>query len=100
MTDKQEQQKKNFQDFRALIEGRKRLDELPDPFVDQLVAMWKTDRPTLEEKFRRSAEREKASPKPGRMAPDFALRDLDSGQLVRLSEHRDKPVGLIFGSYT
>ena len=99
MTDKQEQQK-NMADFRALIEGRKRLDELPDPFVDRLVAMWKTDRPTLEERFRRSAKREKASPKSGSMAPDFSLRELDSGRLVRLSDHRDKPVGLIFGSYT
>ena len=44
-------------------------------------------------------------PKPGTPAPDFELDVLTSerkrtGQRVRLSSLRGKPVGLIFGSYT
>src|SRR5260370_38066494 len=38
---------------------------------------------------------------PGQPAPDFALKPLDGGQLVRLSSFRgQRPVVLVFGSYT
>jgi len=38
---------------------------------------------------------------PGQSAPDFALKPLDGGNLVRLSSFRgQKPVVLVFGSYT
>jgi hypothetical protein len=38
---------------------------------------------------------------PGQPAPDFALKPLDGGSLVRLSSFRgQRPVVLVFGSYT
>lgn len=44
---------------------------------------------------------EKTAPKPGDMAPDFELTELDGHTTVRLSDYRDKkPVALIFGSHT
>jgi hypothetical protein len=37
----------------------------------------------------------------GDPAPDFALPSVDGSRIVRLSEeYRDRPVALIFGSYT
>jgi hypothetical protein len=50
-------------------------------------------------------ERQARVPKLGEMAPDFELDVLTSdrgrtGEKVRLSSLRGKPVGLIFGSYT
>lgn len=39
--------------------------------------------------------------KTGDKAPDFALPTLDHGRTVKLSdEYREKPVVLVFGSYT
>lgn len=40
------------------------------------------------------------APPVGAPAFDFALKRLGSEEQVRLSEHRGRPVGLIFGSYT
>ncbi len=41
------------------------------------------------------------APKRGDVAPDFQLLDVDGGNPVRLSDLRgQKPVALIFGSYT
>lgn len=41
------------------------------------------------------------APKVGDLAPDFQLMDFNGGNLVRLSEYRgQKPVALIFGSFT
>ena len=38
---------------------------------------------------------------PGQQAPDFALKPLDGGSVVRLSTFRgQRPVVLVFGSYT
>jgi hypothetical protein len=38
---------------------------------------------------------------PGDVAPDFELRTIDGDRLVKLSsEYRQKPVVLVFGSYT
>ncbi len=44
--------------------------------------------------------RDETTPNVGGMAPDFELVTLDGDARVRLSAHRGKPVGLIFGSYT
>ena len=49
--------------------------------------------------------RESKVPQPGQMAPDFTADVLGSnrqrtGEQVRLSDLRGKPVGIIFGSYT
>ena len=44
---------------------------------------------------------ETSAPKVGDLAPDFELYDLRNQQSVRLSDFRgEKPVALIFGSYT
>ena len=41
------------------------------------------------------------APKPGDVAPDFELRDVNGENPVRLSGFRDQtPVALIFGSFT
>ncbi len=41
------------------------------------------------------------APKAGDIAPDFELRDVNGENSVRLSDFRgQKPVALIFGSYT
>lgn len=62
-----------------------------------------------EEEFDREREHQMARqvhvPRPGAEAPDFEIDVLDrarkrSGETVRLSALRGKPVGLIFGSWT
>lgn len=41
------------------------------------------------------------APKPGDVAPDFELRDVNGENPVRLSGFRERrPVALVFGSYT
>jgi hypothetical protein len=41
------------------------------------------------------------APKAGDIAPDFELRDVDGDHPVRLSDYQgQKPVALIFGSFT
>ena len=46
-------------------------------------------------------EAEKHAPKPGDIAPDFELPELDGETTIRLSDYRGKrPVALVFGSYT
>jgi hypothetical protein len=41
------------------------------------------------------------APKPGDVAPDFQLRDIDGENPLRLSDMRGvKPVALTFGNYT
>lgn len=41
------------------------------------------------------------SPKVGDLAPDFELQDADGNTTVRLSSFRgERPVALVFGSYT
>jgi len=41
------------------------------------------------------------APRPGDMGPDFELYDVNGENLVRLSDFRgQKPVALIFGSFT
>jgi peroxiredoxin len=49
--------------------------------------------------------REAIVPQPGAEAPDFVAEVLDrdrkrTGETVRLSDLRGKPVGIVFGSYT
>jgi hypothetical protein len=53
----------------------------------------------------RQAEREKRAPAVGSLAPDFELQRLSekgkrTGERVRLSDFRGRPVALVFGSYT
>ncbi|HEY5567717.1 MAG TPA: hypothetical protein VIM81_10795 [Gammaproteobacteria bacterium] len=71
--------------------------------------IWLSISDITEEQFdERVAEmqaRQARVPQPGAVAPDFELDALDrnrlrTGDTVRLSELRGKPVALIFGSYT
>lgn len=71
--------------------------------------MWLSISDITEEQFdaRQAAQKARQTrvPQPGTSAPDFELDVLTrererSGERVRLSALRDKPVGLIFGSYT
>ena len=46
-------------------------------------------------------EHERLAPKEGDLAPDFELSDVNGENAVRLLDFRgQKPVGLIFGSFT
>ena len=96
----------NFADFMVkLRRGETRLNDLPDEAVDRLCEMYKTTKEKLQARFDEGLKREKNSPTAGKKAPDFNLEKLDAkgkrtGELVRLSDNLDKPVGLIFGSYT
>jgi|TARA_Y100000310_G_scaffold343089_1_gene449140 hypothetical protein len=96
----------NFMEFMgALRSGEKRLDDCPAEVVEHLTGMFKTTAEKLQRRFDRDRDRERNSPRPGSSAPDFSLELLDDkgkrhGEYARLSEHLDKPVALIFGSYT
>ena len=96
----------NFRDFMIkLRRGDTRLDDLPEDAVERLCEMYKTTKEKLQARFDEGIERESNSPAPGKQAPDFNLERLDgqgkrTGEFVRLHDDLDKPVGLIFGSYT
>ena len=71
--------------------------------------LWLSISDITEEEFDAHQAKQKARqvkvPQPGAPAPDFELDALTrerkrSGERVRLSALRGKPVGLIFGSYT
>ncbi len=47
------------------------------------------------------AEQEKRVPRVGEAAPDFELQDIAGEQRIRLSDVvQEKPVALVFGSFT
>jgi hypothetical protein len=63
------------------------------------------NREQLEESMAKMQEREEHAPSVGDPAPDFVLKCLSetgkpTGEDVKLSNLRGKPVALIFGSYT
>lgn len=98
--------KVNFGEFMvALRSGEKRLDDFPDEVVNRVVKMFSMSRQDLQSRFDKGVLLEKNSPKPGMTAPDFRLELMDrkgnrTGEQVQISKQRDKPVALIFGSYT
>lgn len=58
-----------------------------------------------EAEVRERALRDRAAPKVGELAPDFAIERLTaagkrSGEMFRLSSTRGRPIALVFGSYT
>jgi hypothetical protein len=82
-------------------EGAPNLEQLTD---EQLEMMGLT-REELKEQLATMEEREKIAPVVGDEAPDFEIKRLDAdgkltGERVRLSDMRGKPVALAFGSYT
>ncbi len=86
--------------------------ELPKLIADRLANISDQElefRGWTREGFRQrwfdKVERDKDSPQIGDQAPDFELERLSpsgqrSGETLRLSSLRGKPVGLIFGSFT
>lgn len=77
--------------------------------MDERRKVWLEISDISEEEFEAHMAGEKAReaivPKVGDIAPDFVAGVLDrqrklTGEQVRLSELRGKPVGIVFGSYT
>ncbi len=80
---------------------------IPDPnTVDEsFLALLGLSRQEFREIAGAQVEREKNAPAVGSLAPDFVAERLTSqgkrtGQRVRLSDLRGRPVALVFGSYT
>ena len=94
-----------FATMDALRTGKTQLDDLRDEVVDRFTTMMNSDRASLQSRFDRTAERERRSPQAGMRAPVFDLELLDAvgnrtAETRALADHLDKPVALIFGSYT
>lgn len=77
--------------------------------LEERKKMWLAISNITEEQFDAHQAKQRARqinvPQPGSSAPDFELDVLTrerkrSGEKIRLSALRGKPVGLIFGSYT
>ena len=94
-----------FETMRNLFEGRIRLDDLEDDVVAHFEKAMQGNREALQARFDEKVAQERNAPKPGDAAPDFELELLDgrgrrTAELRRLSDHYDKPVALVFGSFT
>lgn len=85
------------------------LDEYARLDMAERRKIWLQISDISEEEFEAHMAGEKAReadvPQPGSMAPDFVADVLGTdrqrtGEQVRLSDLRGKPVGLVFGSYT
>jgi len=90
---------------RRLSSGDLDFDDAPASVVEQITAMMKRSVDELRADVAVRREREERSPRPGTTAPDFELELLSprgqrTGETRRLSDHRGRPVGLIFGSFT
>ena len=96
-------------DFRQLMielrKGEARLDDFEPDVVAHFERLMKAPKEKLQAQFDAEVARERNSPRPGSAAPDFKLELLDeagkrTGKLRRLSDYYNKPVALIFGSFT
>jgi len=86
-----------FDDFQALL--KKHLSEKDLTRMMEFTNAMPVERRASFMQF--LAERETQAPAVGSEAPDFELSKLGSNERVRLSAFRgEKPVALIFGSYT
>jgi hypothetical protein len=88
-----------------LRSGKKRLEDFADEVVDRATELSDLSRIELQEFFDNGVRLEKSSPRAGSNAPEFRLESLDqrgkrTGKLVQLSQQLEKPVALVFGSYT
>ena len=86
--------------------------KLPQPLEDRINNIsdeelefrgWTRD--GMRASYERRLEADKHSPQIGDLAPEFELERLSAagkrtGEMMKLSGLRGKPVGLIFGSYT
>ena len=91
--------------MRNLFEGKIRLDDLNDEMVAQFEKIMQGSKEALQARFDGKIAQERNAPKLGDAAPDFELERLDSrgqrtGERRRLSDYYDKPVALVFGSFT
>jgi hypothetical protein len=96
----------DFQEFWFnLRAGRNRLDDFSDDVVARATELSHLGRSELQSFFDTGVAREKSSPKVGTKAPEFRLERLDqngnrTGHSIHLAQILDKPVALVFGSYT
>ena len=77
----------------------------PELLPEKALKQMGLSREEFREVARRMEERERKSPPVGGLAPDFELAALSAtgeptGETVRLAEHLERPVALVFGSYT
>ncbi len=92
-----EYQNRVYEKMQAMTEAEQ------ESFVEEIAAAIASSpgaKGTMEAMSRERELREATTPKVGETAPDFELATLDGAARVRLSAHRGRPVGLIFGSYT
>jgi len=90
---------------RRLALGRMTVDEAPEPVVEAIAKMMGRSRADFVAWLDERHAREAHSPRPGAEAPDWELELVSAqgernGEMRRLSDHRGRPVALIFGSYT
>ncbi len=91
--------------MRGLGSGELDVASVPKPMLDFVKKMTNRSAEEIVEHAAQRREREARAPKPGMQAADFELELLSekgerTGEMRRLSDAYDKPVGLIFGSYT
>ena len=77
----------------------------PDKIPPELWKKMNITREEFEKVSARAAAREEHVPEIGALAPEFELERLSqsgdlTGESVRLSDFRGRPVALVFGSYT
>ena len=89
----------------GLSSGEMDVDDVPESFLENLLKQRGISREQLRSDFGRRRKREEAAPNVGQPAPDFELELLSpggkrTGEMRRLSDAFEKPVALIFGSYT
>ena len=93
----------------AAVESPVTLDEYRAMDMAQRREVWLEISDITEAQFDAHMAEQKAReatvPRPGSMAPDFVADRLDrnrrrTGERVRLSDYRGKPVAIAFGSFT
>jgi len=91
--------------LKKLRSGTMRVADLPETAIERLTEMMGSDRDALQARYDQALERERRAPKPGDRAPRFELELLGAdgartGKLCELPARPEKPVALVFGSYT
>lgn len=92
----------------SIGEARTMVNEFPvsiENMSDEELAFRGWTREGIRKRWADRVEADKRSPQVGESAPDFELELLSvagirTGSFLKLSSLKDKPVGLIFGSYT
>ena len=85
--------------------GEIKVDDLSEAETERMTGIMGIDRAALQARFGRIEERERRAPGAGDLAPKFELEGLDSngkrtGERYAPLRRPEKPVALIFGSYT